>query len=76
MPTLLMEGMKYNINQGITYALPARLVIVESTAGLETSINGSSWTGLTSGSQTGALFLRCPGGNATVVCKRVPKASL
>lgn len=69
MPTTVLSiGPAHNILQNVVYALPAKQVIVTTGAACETSVDGTNWTALTSGSKTGAKFLRCPSGNTTVTC--------
>ena len=70
MPTqALVLGMPWTIIQGVTYALPGTLCMVTTSAACETSLDGTTWTAFTSGNLSGAVFIRCAGGNSIVVCK-------
>lgn len=66
----LTIGPTHVLAQNVVYALPARSVKVSSTAAVEISVNGSAWDALTGaetvGAETGAVFIRCPGGEASV----------
>lgn len=56
--------------QNVSYALPSKICFVTSSAALEFSNNESTWAALTgantTGVSTGAAFVRCPGGAASV----------
>lgn len=74
MPTQsLALGMPWTLIQGVAYALPSRVCLVQSSAALEVSADGTTWSALTGantvGAQSGAAFIRSPVGNATVTCK-------
>lgn len=74
MPTqLLALGMPWTITQNTTYALPAKLCNVKSSAALESSVDGTTWGAVTGADTTGAwvngVFIRCTTGNALVLCK-------
>ena len=69
MTQLLPTGTAVVINQNQVYALPARSCMVTTTAPCDTSIDGTTWTALTSGTIVAATFLRCTTAAPTVVCK-------
>jgi len=73
MPQLLSPGMPWTCLQNVAYALPIRKCLVQSSAIVEVSSDGTTWAVLTGantvGANTGAAFIRCPGGNAVVTCK-------
>jgi hypothetical protein len=70
MPTeTLSAGPVHSILQNVVYAMPPRTVLVTSSVAVETSLNGTVWTALASGTNSSAPFLRCPTANATVTCK-------
>lgn len=71
--TLLTIGPAHAILQNVVYAMPARKVRIHSLAAVEISVDGSSWDALTGSETVGAEaasgFLRCPGGDTTVILK-------
>lgn len=65
-------GVPTVIAQTNQYALPSRACLVQSSAVLETSLDGSTWaavTATTTGTVLGACLARCTSGTATVLCK-------
>jgi len=69
MATILLSiGPSVDLLPGITYALPARVCQVNTVGSVETSVDGSAWNALASGTTTGAKFIRSAAG-ATVICK-------
>ena len=68
----LTIGPVQSILQNVVYGMPARTVRVHSLAAVEISVDGS-WDALTGADTVGAyaasVFIRCPGGNTTVVLK-------
>lgn len=70
MPTQLISlGPPTVLTQNVTYALPAQLCMVTSSAAIETSLNGTTWAAHTSGSMSGASFIRSAGVGTIVTCK-------
>jgi hypothetical protein len=71
----LTIGPAHNILQNVEYALPSITVRVHSLAAVEISVDGTAWDALTNaetvGAEAGSVFLRCPGGNTTVVLRHV-----
>jgi hypothetical protein len=63
-------GRPVTLTQNVSYALPARLCFVTSSAALEFSNDESTWTALTgantTGVNSGARFVRCPASTAVV----------
>lgn len=59
------------ILQNVVYALPAKASVLTTSVACEVSLDGSVWTAFTSGGITGAKFVRCTTGNATVVCSNM-----
>lgn len=69
MPTpLLPVGTPTVLVANTTYALPAQLCLVTSSAACETSMDGTTWAAFTSGGMSGAVFLRAATA-AIVTCK-------
>jgi len=74
MPTeLLTIGPVHNIIQNVVYAMPTRKVRVHSLAVVEISVDSIAWDVLTNsetiGAEAASAFIRCPGGNTTLVLK-------
>lgn len=68
----LMIGPVTQLTQNIAYALPARQVRLQSTAVLQVSIDGSSYSDLTAtttGTDVTAVFVKCTTGTCNVVCR-------
>jgi hypothetical protein len=61
------------ILQNVVYALPAKLCTILSSAAIDGSTDGSTWSAITGantvGASTAASFIRCTTGNTTVTCK-------
>jgi hypothetical protein len=66
---LLPVGTPTVLVANATYALPAQLCLVTSSAACETSMDGTTWAAFTSGNMTGAVFLRSAASNTIVTCK-------
>lgn len=69
----LMSGVPTIIAQTTAYALPSRGCFIQSTVALEVSVDGTAYTTLassTTGTQTGATFVRCTTAPATVIVKK------
>lgn len=70
MPTQLLSiGPANTLVQNVPYALPASLVLVTTSGACETSLDGTTWTALTSGNMSGSVFIRSAGVNTIVTCK-------
>ena len=72
MATSLPHGVAVTFKQNEVYALSSEVTFVTSSIALETSLNGTVWTALANsltGAVTGSVFIRCPTGNALVICK-------
>jgi len=70
MPNLLLPvGPPTVLIQNATYALPAQLCLVTTSAAAETSLDGTTWASFTSGGMTGAVFIRSGAANTIVTCK-------
>jgi len=71
--TLLTIGPAHDILQNVVYAMPARKVRIHALAAVEISVDGSAWDALTAadtvGAEAASAFIRCPGGNTTVILK-------
>lgn len=69
----LLIGPVNSILQNVVYAMPPRAVRVHALAAVEISVDGSAWDALTNADTVGAdaasAFIRCPGGNTSVVLK-------
>ena len=75
MPTETLScGPPWTILQNVVYAMPPSRCRVHALAAVEISVDGSAWDTLTNAETVGAEaasgFLRCTGGNTTVVLKR------
>lgn len=75
MPTeLLSPGRPHTIAQNVVHALPSMAVHLQSSAVVETSLDGSTWAAVsasTTGVTLAALFVRCTTANAIVSIKRL-----
>ena len=74
MPTyILSKGRPHSITQNTEYALPQGTNFVLANAAVEVSLDKTNWSALTAANTTGvntsAPFLRCPGGAAIVSIK-------
>ncbi len=69
MTQLVPVGPPTVLTQNVVYALPAQLCLVTSSAACETSLDGTTWTALTSGSMSGAVFIRSAAVNTIITCK-------
>lgn len=68
----VLIGPTHTLTQNVVYALPARQVRLQSTAVLQTSIDGSTYTdvaGTTTGADVTAVFAKCTTGAAVVVVR-------
>ena len=69
MTQLVPVGPPTVLTQNVVYALPAQLCLVTSSAACETSLDGTTWAALTSGSMSGAVFIRSAAVNTIITCK-------
>lgn len=70
----LSPGKAISITQNIVYALPSQVVRVQSLAAVEISLDNSTYAVLansTTGTETGAMYVRCTSGTTTIICKRL-----
>ena len=71
--TALTIGPAHDILQNVVYAMPSKIVRIHSLAAVEISVDASVWDALTGaetvGAEAASVFIRCPGGNTTVVLK-------
>lgn len=71
----LSAGRAHTILQNVTYALPPGVVMVQSLAAIEASLDDSTWAALaganTTGINTAAQYIRCTTGATVVSVKRV-----
>lgn len=67
-------GYPQTLSQGVTYALPSRVVFIKSNQILQTSLDGTNWNiqfnSISTGFQTSDSFLRCTFSNAVVELKK------
>jgi hypothetical protein len=63
------------ITQNVVYSLPGQTVRVQAGAAIEHSIDGTNWAALTGANTVGvecaSAFIRCTGGNTTVMVKQL-----
>ena len=66
-------GMPVVMTQNVVYALPATQVMVQASAAVDVSSDGTTWSALTGantvGANTAAAFIRCTTTNPTVTLK-------
>lgn len=75
MPTqAISAGVPTTITQNVAYALPSPSCWMQSSAVVETSLDGSTWAAVsasTTGVQTAAVFVRCTTANALISVRRM-----
>jgi hypothetical protein len=74
MATALTIGVAKKLTQNVSYALPAKVVMVSADGAIDHSIDGTSWFSTASGAILGTTYLRSPVVNTTVICKEVSTA--
>lgn len=57
------------LTQNVVYALPAQLCLITTSAGCETSLDGTTWSAFTSGGLSGAVFIRSSSVDTIITCK-------
>lgn len=71
--TALSPGVPASLVQTTAYALPPMVTRLHSSAAVDVSLDNSNWaalTGATTGTETGAMFVRCTAAtNCVLVCK-------
>ena len=69
----LMFGVPTVIAQTTAYALPPTVCFIQSTTALEVSVDGTTYvtlTASTTGTTTGATFVRCTTAPTTVIVRK------